>query len=91
MAADAVVAAVGEIAVGSQSPWELGSCRTAAALVAVLQRQSFQIFCTGNRMGEFTFLKRNLQSALNFLYCSKLQRRNFESKKNLLIQDIYEQ
>jgi len=56
--ADAVVVAVEEIAVGSQSPWELGSCRTSAAFVAVLQRRSFQTFCTGNRMGEFTFLKK---------------------------------
>ncbi len=54
MAADAVVA-VEEIVVGSQSPWELGSCRTSAAFVAVLRRRSFQTFCTGNRMGEFTF------------------------------------
>ncbi len=52
---DAVVA-VGEIVVGSQSPWEMGSCLTWAAFVAVLQRRSFQTFCTGNKIGEFAFL-----------------------------------
>jgi hypothetical protein len=47
------VDAVEEIVVGSQSPWEMGSCLTWAAFVAVLQRRSFQTFCTG----EFAFFK----------------------------------